>query len=91
MLVGKQLAFPICQDIQNEGNALRPSFLPHLLLCVLQFTALSQIANARLDIGQARGWEKEKKCHSQIYFTSICLPKFVSHRFMNHLPLSYYV
>lgn len=49
-----------------------------LLLGVLQFTALSQIANAHSDIGQARRLEKQKKCQSQTYFTFICLPKLLN-------------
>lgn len=56
--------------------------LPHystssLLLCVLQFMALSQIANAHLEIGQTRRSEKEKKCQSQIHFAFIFLPKLL--------------
>ena len=49
-----------------------------LFLCVLQFRALPQIANAHLDIGQERRLEKEKKCQWQTYFTFFCLPNLLN-------------
>lgn len=79
MWVGEHLAFPGCQNSHTEGNALRASsFTTYFILCVLQFSALSLIAKAHLDISQVRRLEKEMKYQWQKYVTLFCLPKLLN-------------
>lgn len=70
------MAFPICQNIPNEGNALKPSFFT-TLQCRLYFSvsSSSQLCHRLQMPTWTLARQEDGICQPQIYFTFICLPK----------------